>query len=52
MASRALFGLGLALGLAGACVEPFDGSNIQIDFATAVQTATRPGQAPAPLQPP
>ena len=61
MASRALFGvrlglglgLGLALGsLSLGCVAPYDGSNIQLDFATAVQTAARPGQTPQPLQPP
>jgi hypothetical protein len=38
--------------LAGGCVDPFDGSNLQIDFALAVQTAARPGQTPQPQQPP
>jgi hypothetical protein len=46
-----LLGLGASLA-AGGCVAPFDGSNIQIDFAAAVQTATRDGQVPQPLQPP
>ncbi|HVV88688.1 MAG TPA: hypothetical protein VHE35_36840 [Kofleriaceae bacterium] len=49
--ARAFFGLALVAGPA-ACVEPFDGSNIQIDFATAVQTATRPGQVQQQFQPP
>jgi hypothetical protein len=41
----------LALG-AGACVDPFSGSNVQIDFSAATQTATATGGAPAANQPP
>lgn len=37
---------------AAGCVEAFDGSNIQIDFAAGVHTATRPGANPLPDQPP
>ncbi len=40
------------LGLAGGCVQPFDGSNLQIDFAEGIQTATLPGRVPEPDQPP
>ena len=48
-----LLGVGLlAVPAAGGCVEPFDGSNIQIDFASGVQTATRRGHTPLPDQPP
>lgn len=46
-----LLTLGL-LGLAGGCVQPFDGSNLQIDFAQGIQTATQPGRMPALDQPP
>lgn len=35
-----------------ACVEPFRGSNVQIDFAPAVHTPARPGMPPAAHQPP
>ncbi len=35
-----------------ACVEAFDGSNVQIDLAQGVQTNTPPGETPAPDQPP
>ncbi|MBK9034405.1 MAG: hypothetical protein IPL61_24585 [Myxococcales bacterium] len=34
------------------CVEAFDGSNVQLDLASGVQTNTRPGGVPAPDQPP
>lgn len=36
----------------GACVEAFDGSNVQLDLAGGVQTNTPPGSTPAPDQPP
>jgi hypothetical protein len=36
----------------GACVEAFDGSNVQLDLAGGVQTNTPPGTASAPDQPP
>lgn len=52
---RALGLLGLCLlgvPAAAGCVAPFDGSNIQIDFASSVQTATRHGRTPLPEQPP
>ncbi len=58
MACRALgnlgvLGLGLVLGLAaGGCIEAFDGSNLQIDFSSGVQTSTRPGRNPERFQPP
>ena len=43
----------VALALAtGACVEPFDGSNVQIDFNQFVQTNPRPGATLEPDQPP
>lgn len=52
MVPRVRVWLGLALaGLAG-CVEPFDGSNLQIDFGAGVQVAAAPGQTPQPDQPP
>lgn len=35
-----------------ACVEPFRGSNVQMDFAMGVQTNARPGATPQPDQPP
>lgn len=35
-----------------ACVEPFAGSNVQMDFAMGIQTNTRPGGTPLPDQPP
>ncbi|MCE9574632.1 MAG: hypothetical protein K8W52_15900 [Deltaproteobacteria bacterium] len=41
----------LGLGL-GACVEPFAGSNVQLDFSGDTHTIQRAGQARAPLQPP
>lgn len=37
---------------AGACVEAFDGSNIQLDLASGVQTNTPPGATPQVDQPP
>ena len=43
--------LALVLAAAG-CVEAFDGSNVQIDFNSGVQTNTRPGDTPQPDQPP
>jgi hypothetical protein len=46
---------GLALGLLlflPACLEPFSGSNVQFDFAPAVQTAADRGATPQPEQPP
>ena len=47
-----LAGALVVIGAAAGCVAPFDGSNLQIDFALAVQTAARPGQTPQPQQPP
>lgn len=44
--------LGLALAGAAGCVQPFDGSNLQIDFGAGVQPAASAGQTPRPDQPP
>lgn len=46
---RSVCALGL---LSGACVEPFAGSSVQLDFAPGTQTITSVGRAPQPLQPP
>jgi hypothetical protein len=46
---RSFFALGLGL---GACVEPFAGSSVQLDFSSDTQSIARAGQTPAPLQPP
>ena len=43
--------LALLLAAAG-CVDAFDGSNVQIDFASGVQTNARPGDTREPDQPP
>lgn len=48
---RALIAVGATVA-AGGCVQAFDGSNVQIDFSTGVQTATRVGATPQPDQPP
>jgi len=40
-----------AVGASG-CVDPFSGSNVQIDFASATPAAARPGATPAENQPP
>jgi len=49
--------LALTLASAGAlatsgCVQPFDGSNVQIDFGTGVQANAAPGEPVQPDQPP
>lgn len=36
----------------GGCIEPYGGSNVQIDFHETVPTAARPGDTPTPNQPP
>jgi hypothetical protein len=46
-------GLAVAAAVAGgACVEPFRGSNIQIDFSSATHVAGTPGGSLLPNQPP
>lgn len=52
VATSATLGL-VALALTGGgCVEAFDGSNLQIDFAMGVLAAARPGRTPQADQPP
>lgn len=46
---RSLCALGLGL---GACVEPFAGSSVELNFSESTQTIGRAGQALEPLQPP
>ena len=41
----------LSLG-AAACVSPFSGSNVQIDFSSPTQTPAASGATPQPNQPP
>ena len=48
----AVLALVAAAAPAAGCVEAFDGSNVQIDFAAGVHTSTRPGANPLPDQPP
>lgn len=52
MARRALWVLTAGVAGLGGCVEAFDGSNLQIDFAMGVPAAARPGRTPQPDQPP
>ena len=47
-----LFVLAASLGATTACIEPYGGSNVQIDFSTPTPAAARPGETPEANQPP